>query len=138
MITEVLVGTFGVLGIAGILSFFLGSLFLYRPSPGLPGTASHPALPLILFLTALVSGFFLGVLRIALKARLRPVISGKKSLIGEQCTALESFQKKGRVKLHSEIWWATSRIPVKEGQEVVIEEISGLTLHVRPLSPEEK
>jgi len=138
MITEVLIGTFGVLGIAGVLSFFMGSLFLYRPSSGLPGSATHPALALIFTLTALVSGLFLGVLRMALKARFRPVISGKKALIGEQCTALEDFQKKGRVKLHSEIWWATSPILVKEGQEVVIEEISGLTLIVRPLSEEGK
>ncbi|MGC8501353.1 MAG: NfeD family protein [Leptospirillia bacterium] len=138
MITEVLIGTFGVLGIAGVLSFFMGSLFLYRPSSGLPGSATHPALALIFTLTALVSGLFLGVLRMALKARFRPVISGKKALIGEQCTALEDFQKKGRVKLHSEIWWATSPVLVKEGQEVVIEEISGLTLNVRPLSEEGK
>jgi membrane-bound serine protease (ClpP class) len=138
MISEVLIGSFGVLGIAGVVSFFLGSLFFYHTSPGTTEFSGHPDLAIILLLTFLVSGFFLGVLRIALKARLRPVLTGDKTLIGERATAMEPFQKKGRVKLHSEIWWATSPAPVDEGQEVVIEALSGLTLFVRPVSEEEK
>jgi membrane-bound serine protease (ClpP class) len=137
MITEISIGAFGVLGISGIVSFFLGSLFLYRSSPGLSGSPTHPSFFLIFILTATVSGFFLGVARIALKARFRPAISGKTTLIGEKCTALENFQEKGRVKLNSEIWWATSPVFVKEGQAVVILGVSGLTLRVRPIIEEE-
>jgi membrane-bound serine protease (ClpP class) len=136
MITEVLIGTFGALGIAGILFFFLGSLFFYRTPSGLTGSDEHPSFFLIFFFTFLFSGFFLGVLRISLKARFRPVLTGKKALIGEKGIAIEDFQKRGRIKLHSEIWWATSHELVKEGQEVIIVNISGLTLFVKAVSEE--
>ncbi len=136
MVAEVLVGAFGGLAVAGIISFFLGSLFFFRTPGGAPAPSLFSSLPLILLFTALVSGFFLGVLRLALKARLRPVMTGFEGLKGDRGTALDSFQKRGRVRLHSEIWWATSPVPVREGERVVIEGINGLTLKVRP-EPEE-
>ena len=80
--------------------------------------------------------FFLGVLRIAVKSRFRPEISGKKALIGEKCTSIENFQGKGRVKVNSEIWWATSPGSVKEGEVLLIVDVSGLTLRVKPILEE--
>lgn len=136
MIAEVLIGTFGVLGIVGIVSFFLGSLFLYRPSSSLPLSPTHPSLFLIISLSAVVAGFFLGIARIAIKSRFRPEISGKTALIGEKCISLENFQEKGRVKVNSEIWWATSPVFVKEGEALLIVDVSGLTLRVRPILEE--
>jgi|UniRef100_A0A7C3QS77 membrane-bound serine protease (ClpP class) len=137
MVAEVMVGAFGALGIAGVMSFFLGSLFFYRSSPEWSGMPSHPGYLLVVMLTLLVAGLFLGVFRMALKARFRPVVTGKAALIGERGIALETFRDKGRIKLHSEIWWATSPVTVTEGQEVKVEGISGLTLKVRPVSKEE-
>ncbi|MHB1757915.1 MAG: NfeD family protein [Leptospirillum sp.] len=134
MVSEVMIGAFGLLGIAGIVSFFLGSLFLYRPA--LPQAENHPTLPLIILLSAMVAVFFLGVLRIAVKSRFRPEISGKKALIGEKCTSIEDFQEKGRVKINSEIWWATSPVSVKKGEELLIVDVSGLTLRVKPILEE--
>ncbi len=132
MIAEVLVGAFGGLAVAGILSFFLGSLFFFRGTGGAGAPlGSHP-MALIFSFTLLVSAFFLGVVRLALKARLRPVLTGLEGLKGETGIALDSFQKKGRIRLHSEIWWATSPIPVREGEAVTVEGIAGLTLTVRP------
>ena len=136
MVAEVLVGAFGGLAVAGIISFFLGSLFFFRAPEGQVAASASSHLPLILLLTLLVSGFFLGVIRLALKARMRPVLTGFEGTKGERGTALDSFQKKGRVRLHSEIWWATSPVPVKEGEQVVIEGMTGLTLKVRPASEE--
>lgn len=137
MVAEVVVGAFGALGIAGVVSFFLGSLFFYRSSPEWSGMPSHPGYLLVVTLTLLVAGLFLGVIRMALKARLRPVMTGKTALIGERGIALETFRDKGRIKLHSEIWWATSPVTVSEGQEVKVEDVSGLTLRVKPVSREE-
>lgn len=137
MIAEVVLGAFGALGIAGVVSFFLGSLFFYRSSPEWSGMPSHPGYPLVVTLTLLVAGLFLGIFRMALKARFRPVMTGKAALIGERGIAMETFRDKGRIKLHSEIWWATSPVTVTEGQEVKVEDISGLTLNVKPVSKEE-
>lgn len=136
MIAEVLIGTFGILGVAGIVSFFLGSLFLYRPDSALSQPDTHPSLFLIVLLSSVVAGFFLGVVRMALKSRFRPEISGKQDLIGKKCTSLEDFQEKGRVRINSEIWWATSPVLVKEGEVVRIVDVSGLTLSVQPILKE--
>ena len=136
MIAEVLVGAFGGLAVAGILAFFLGSLFFFR-GPGGTGAPSggHP-MALVFSFTLLVSAFFLGVVRLGLKARLRPVLTGFEGLRGETGIALDSFQKKGRIRLHSEIWWATSPVPVREGEPVSVEGIAGLVLMVRPAQKE--
>jgi membrane-bound serine protease (ClpP class) len=99
---------------------------------------SHPGYPLIVLVTLVMSGLFLGVLRMALKARFRPPITGEDALVGELGKAIESFREKGRIRLHSEIWWATSPVPVSEGEEVRVLDVSGLTLVVEPLSEEEK
>ncbi|MCL4460601.1 MAG: nodulation protein NfeD [Nitrospirae bacterium] len=138
MIAEIAIGAFGVLGFSGIASFLLGSLFFYRPSPRWTGIPSHPGYLLIVSVTLVVSGLFLGVLRMALKARFRPAITGKAALVGETGKALEPFRERGRIRLHSEIWWATSPVPVSEGQDVRVQEISGLTLVVEPVLKEEK
>ena len=133
MIAEIAIGAFGALGVAGVVSFLLGSLFFYRPTPAWEGLPSHPGYPLIVLVTLGMSGVFLGILRMALKARVRPPITGKSSLVGETGRALESFQEKGRVKFQSEIWWATSTKPISEGQEVRVLDVSGLTLVVEPV-----
>ena len=138
MVAEIAIGAFGALGFAGIGSFLLGSLFFYRPSPEWAGMPSHPGYPLIVLVTLVMSGLFLGVLRMALKARFRPPITGEAALVGELGKAIESFREKGRIRLHSEIWWATSPVPVSEGEEVRVLDVSGLTLVVEPLSEEEK
>ncbi len=137
MIAEVLIGAFGGLAVAGILSFFLGSLLFFQAPPGEGAPPFHTPIGVILLFTVLFSMFFLGILGMALRARLRPVITGAPAMGGETGTALESFGKIGRVKLHSEIWWASSPVPVKEGERVVVYGISGLTLKVRPVSEEE-
>lgn len=136
MIAEVVIGAFGGLAVAGILSFFLGSLFFFRGPAGTEAPPGGHPMALIFAFTLLISAFFLGVVRLGLKARLRPVLTGYEGLRGETGIALDSFQKKGRIRLHSEIWWATSPVPVGEGEPVTVEGIAGLVLRVRPVQKE--
>ncbi len=138
MILEAVVGAFGALGAAGVVSLLLGSLFFYRPSPAWEDLPSHPGYPVLVLVTVATSGLFLGILRMALKARFQRPLTGAQAMAGTTGRALESFRERGRISLHGEIWWATSTAPVAEGQDVRVLDMSGLTLVVEPVRKEEK
>jgi membrane-bound serine protease (ClpP class) len=128
MIAEAVAPSFGVLGIGGIISLVIGSIILIDTD--VPGfTVSRPLIGAL----ALVGAFgLMGIIGIALKARLRPVVSGQEQLIGASGTALTDVYQEGEVFVHSERWSAVSDSPIREGQVVVVTGIDGLTLTVRP------
>ena len=128
MIGEAVVPSFGVLGIGGIISLVIGSIILIDTD--VPGfTVSRPLIGAL----ALVSSLgLMGIVGIALKARLRPVVSGREQLIGAPGTTLTDVYHEGEVFVHSERWSAVSDSPVNKGQDIVVTAIDGLTLHVRP------
>jgi len=129
MIGEAVVPSFGVLGIGGVISLVIGSIILIDTDiPGL--TVSRPLIGAL----ALISSFgLMGIIGIALKARLRPVVSGREQLIGASGSALTDFYHEGEVFVHSERWSAKSDSPLREGQTVVVTGIDGLILKVRPV-----
>ena len=128
MIGEAVVPSFGVLGIGGVVSLVIGSIILIDTD--IPGfTVSRPLIGAL----ALISSFgLMGIIGIALKARLRPVVSGREQLIGASGSALTDVYHEGEVFVHSERWSAVSDSPLREGQAVVVTGIDGLTLKVRP------
>ena len=129
MIGEAVVPSFGVLGIGGIISLVIGSIILIDTD--VPGfMVSRPLIGAL----ALVSSLgLMGIVGIALKARLRPVVSGREQLIGASGTALTDVYHEGEVFVHSERWSATSDSPLHKGQTIVVTGIDGLTLKVRPV-----
>jgi membrane-bound serine protease (ClpP class) len=72
------------------------------------------------------------IIGIALKARLRPVVSGREQLIGAIGQALTDFHHEGEVFIHGERWNAVSGSPLRKGQHVLVTGIEGLTLKVQP------
>ena len=129
MIGEAVVPSFGVLGIGGIISLVIGSIILIDTD--VPGfVVSRPLIGAL----ALVSSLgLMGIVGIALKARLRPVVSGREQLIGSSGTALTDVYHEGEVFVHSERWSAVSDSPLHKGQTVVVTGIDGLTLKVLPI-----
>ena len=129
MIGEVMAPSFGVLGIGGIISLVIGSVILIDTD--VPGyMISRPLIGAL----ALVAGFgLMAIVGIALKARLRPVVSGREQLIGALGTALTDVYHEGEVFVHSERWSAVSGSPLRKGQAVVVTGIDGLTLKVGPV-----
>ncbi len=129
MIGEAVVPSFGALGIGGIISLVIGSIILIDTD--VPGfTVSRPLIGAL----ALVSSLgLMGIVGIALKARLRPVVSGREQLIGSPGTTLTDVYHEGEVFVHSERWSAVSDSPVNKGQDIVVTGIDGLTLKVRPV-----
>ena len=129
MIAEVMVPSFGVLGIGGIIAMVIGSIILIDTD--VPGFAVSRSL-----IGAIAAAGSLGLMAIvwfAVKARQRPVVSGREQLVGANGKALENFEERGEVFVHSERWSAVSEAPVREGQQVIVTGVEGLTLEVRPL-----
>ncbi len=129
MIGEALAPSFGVLGIGGVIAVVIGSIILIDTD--VPGfMISRPLIGAI----ALVSSFgLMAIIGIAIKARQRPVVSGREELLGAAGTAMMDFEDQGSVFVHSERWSAVTGSPLREGQAVVVTGIDGLTLEVRPV-----
>ena len=128
MIGEAIAPSFGVLGIGGVIAVVIGSIILIDTD--VPGfMISRPLIGAI----ALVSSFgLMAIIGIAMKARQRPVVSGREELLGAEGTAMLDFEHQGSVFVHSERWSAVTGSPLREGQTVVVTDIDGLTLKVRP------
>lgn len=129
MIGEVFMPSFGVLGIGGVIAFVIGSVLLIDtdiPGYGIPWTVIVPV--------ALASALFIFfVAGMALKARQRPVVSGREELIGSIGEVLEDFDgKDGWALVHGETWRIRSKQPLGRGQKIRIVRMDGLILDVEP------
>ncbi len=128
MIAESFAPSFGALGVGGLVSLVVGSLLLVDVQA--PAVAiSRPLIAGVAFLSA---GFVLGVLRLALRARHRPVVSGREQMIGSVAVATSSFDDRGAVAVHGEVWDAASSGPLQQGQAADVVDVEGLLLRVRP------
>ncbi|MGH8564762.1 MAG: NfeD family protein [Gammaproteobacteria bacterium] len=110
----------------------IGSVILF--DTGVQGF--RVALPLLGAITVLTLAFFIGVIGAAMKARMRPVVTGREELL--QCIGrvLKAFEGMGRTHIHGEDWDARSRVRVRRGKKVRVTALEGLTLHVEPLEDE--
>lgn len=134
MTAEVFMPSF-VLGIGGIIAFVIGSVMLIDTDIlgyGIPwGIILAVALASALFI------FFVGGM--ALKARQRPVVSGREELIGSSGEVLQDFDgKDGWARVHGETWRIRSRQPLSRGQKIRVVRMDGLIFDVEPeaITPE--
>jgi membrane-bound serine protease (ClpP class) len=126
MVAEAFVPSFGVLGLGGVVAFVFGSVILLDTD--VPGYGISWTLIATVAVTSLV--FFLGVVALAVKARGRPVVSGREQLVGMRGEALESFIGAGRVRVRGEEWQARASAPIALGERVRVTGLDGLTLIV--------
>lgn len=132
MIGEAVVPSFGALGIGGIIAFVIGSMILLDTN--VPGYGI--SLGLIGAVTLSSAAFFIFVVGMAVRARRRPVVSGREELIGAIGTIIEDFDVDGRIRIHGEVWSAHSKIPLHKGQRVRVRSMKGLVLNVEPAAEE--
>ncbi len=130
-ILEVKVTSYGLLTVAGLVSFVLGSLMLV-PGP-IPEMRLHASVvvPTALGIAA-IAGF---LLRLVLRAHRAQVTTGAAGLVGRIGEAISDFGagSDGRVFVHGEIWRARSDLPVRTGHAVEVLSIeNGMTVRVRP------
>jgi membrane-bound serine protease (ClpP class) len=128
MVAEAFAPSFGALGIGGAVAFVVGSIILIDTEA--PGYGI--SLPLILGFAAASALLLFMVVWLALKARGRPVVSGREELIGALGRALQAFDEEGHVRVHGEVWAARSNVPVSKGQTLRVTGRDGLVLRVTP------
>lgn len=130
LVAELFVASFGALAVGGIIAFVLGSILLFEK--GVPGYQVAKSIIITVAISTL--GFFLIILRMALKARNKPVVSGAESLIGSIATVIALPNQAPRVRIQGELWQIQSTEPLQAGQTVQVIEMKGLILIVKPVS----
>jgi len=128
MTGEVFMPSF-VLGIGGLIAFVIGSVLLIdtdMPGFGIPWALIVPV--------ALASALFIFfVAGMALKARRRPVVTGREQLIDSSGEVLVDFDgKDGWARVHGETWRIRSKQPLVRGQKINVLSMDGLILDVEP------
>jgi membrane-bound serine protease (ClpP class) len=126
MAGEAFFPTYGSLGIGGLIAFVIGSVILIDtdiPGYGVP-------FALIGGFAVASAAFLMLMVGVALKARRRPVVSGREELIGSAGEVLEDFDEEGWARVHSETWRVRAAMPLKAGQRVRVAAMDGLVLDV--------
>ena len=133
MVAEAFVPSFGALGLGGIAAFTFGAILMF--DSGIPGFGISVTFVIVMAVAAAL--FVIWLVGYLLKLQRRGAVSGRGSIVGGVGTALEDFEGDGKIWLEGEAWAAYSRIPIAEDQEVVVTDMRGLTLHVRPAAADE-
>ncbi|GAA0716523.1 nodulation protein NfeD [Dokdonella soli] len=129
LVAETVVPAYGSLGIGGVVAFVIGSVILMDTS--VPGYGV--SLPLLIGISIAAALVLVGIVWMALRARGRPVVSGREQLLGSLGEAIGDFDRRGIVHVHGERWQALSEAPLHSGQVVQVIGIDGLLLTVKPL-----
>jgi membrane-bound serine protease (ClpP class) len=130
LVLELKVPSFGALGIGGTVSLLVGSIMLTNDVPGVR-VGYGVILPVVVAFASII--LFLGRLAMA-SQRMRP-ITGVEGLVGERGGTLTGIAPgaPGQVRVHGEIWRATSTVPLDAGRPVRVNGVDGLTLQVEPM-----
>jgi membrane-bound serine protease (ClpP class) len=123
---------FGILGIGGITAFVIGSIMLIDTD--VPGY--RIPWQLIAGLTAASAGFLFVVLNFALRARQRPVVSGREQMLGATGEVVANTDGDVFARIHGEVWKVRANAPLGRDQMVRVVGIDGLVLTVEPVRPE--
>jgi membrane-bound serine protease (ClpP class) len=123
---------FGILGMGGATAFVIGSIMLIDTD--VPGY--RIPWQLIAAVTAATAGGLLVVLNFAMRARQRPVVSGREQLVGAIGEVLATTDSGVFARVHGEVWRIRATAPLGRGQIVRVAGIDGLVLAVEPIHSE--
>jgi membrane-bound serine protease (ClpP class) len=127
LIAELFAPTFGVLGAGGVAALIAGSLLLFDEEAAGFGVP----LALVLGLAATSAAVVLLGGGMALKARRRPIVSGRESLVGALGQVLQVSDGEAWAEILGERWKVTSSGPLAPGQRVRVVGLRGLILEVQ-------
>jgi membrane-bound serine protease (ClpP class) len=129
LIVEMMVPSFGVLGVGGIVSLVMGSIMMTRTVPGVSVDLSF-----LIPVTLAVAGILVFLGRLGVQVQRQPAATGADTLIGltGRTRAPLLAGERGQIDLRGEIWWALSREPIGGAEPVRVTAVEGLTLLVEP------
>jgi membrane-bound serine protease (ClpP class) len=128
MVAEHFAPGFGLLGFGGITAFAIGSVMLIDTD--MPGY--RIAWPLIAAMTVLGAGVLLIVLRFALRARRRPVVSGREQLLGATGKVVINPDGGQSAYVLGEMWQVRANAPLGRDDLIRVVGVDGLVLAVEP------
>ena len=131
-VLEVKVVSYGLLTVAGLVSFIFGSLMLIRS----PFPALRVGLAVVLPTALAVAFVVIFLLARVLRSYRRQPLTGAKGLVGEFGKAAVALEPSGKVFVHGEYWEAISRAPIPKGGRVRVVKVVGLLLEVEPAGGE--
>ena len=133
-IAEIKVMSHGMLTVGGIISLALGSFMLFdTPEPAL-----RISLQVLIPAIVTISGFFIVVIWLAVKAQMRRHYSGKESMAGGEGVAATDIEREGKVFFQGEYWSARSERPILKGAKVRILNVERLILVVEEILKDHK
>jgi membrane-bound serine protease (ClpP class) len=129
IIAEAFLPSFGILGVGGIISFVIGSIILVDTELGV----YRVSLPLIVAVITAAAAVLIITLRIFIKVRRQPAVSGIDTWVGMTAESVANFDNTGMVKVGGELWRAVTDTPLHRGDKVRIEKVNGLELVVKKI-----
>ena len=127
-IMEMKITSYGLLSVAGVLSFLLGSIMLFEGASPEMRVAWRVMLPTL----ALVCGFFVVVAGLVFRSQVSRPRTGAEGLVGEIGVVKEALEPEGKVQVHGELWKARSAEPLRVGTRVRVAKVENLVLEVEP------
>ncbi len=120
----------GVLAAGGIVAMLLGALFLIRS----PFTAGGVSFGAAIGVTLPFAALTILLMRLVLRSRKWKQVTGREEMIGAEGVVIQPVSNghDGMIRIHGELWRATSTQPVAEGKSVRVLKIDGLRLYVEP------
>jgi membrane-bound serine protease (ClpP class) len=128
LVIDAHVTSHGALTVAGLISFVIGALMLFRNAP----SPYHENVWLIVSIAAVLSGAWAFAISKAAQARRTPVSVGTQTIVGE----IGEFRGSGQVFVRGELWKARAKPGqfLKPGQKVRVDGIEpDLILDVEPV-----
>jgi membrane-bound serine protease (ClpP class) len=127
-VLEVKFTSYGLLGAAGVVAMTLGAMILVDS----PLPEGRIRLTTALGVTVPLAVIMVVLLRLAIAARNRKVVTGEEAMVGSSGVAQSDLNPSGQVLIRGEIWRAQSSVAIPSGTRVRVLKVEGLTLIVEP------
>jgi membrane-bound serine protease (ClpP class) len=129
-IAEAFITSHGVLGVGGTIALAIGSVMLIdSPLPYM-----RISWAVIIPVVALSSLLFIITVSLAVRVQREKADTGKEGMLGLEGEAKTDVHADGQVFVHGEYWNAWSDEPIKQGERVKVESVTGLTVKVKKAS----
>jgi membrane-bound serine protease (ClpP class) len=126
LVVDAHVTTHGALTLSGLVAMAIGLVTLFHRAPA----PYHVHVWLVVFVTAILGGFWALAIGKSIAVRRSPVTVGPEQIVGMEGIVRSS----GKVFVHGELWRAQSVEPLREGDRVAVDALDGLTLDVHRIT----
>lgn len=135
-VAETQVASGGVLGVAGVVALIAAGFLLYETD----SPVYKVSVPAAVVGGALLGGLVLLVTSKALATRRSPPRGGPEELVGQRASVRTALDPVGQVFVGGALWRArvSGGTRLEVGDTAMVESVEGLTLHVRPVGPEDE